>query len=122
MSVKDRIAATREEGVAVNAPQMRCAMMGVRWVGRRTGGSNKTSRLSMTSAAHPRIQGQKGTCPRSKDSTSAKAASKPRSISRDACFEWELVDQERADSGREPWSSSAFLESVDSGFVARGEG
>ena len=76
----------------------------------------------MTSAAHPRIQGQKWTCSRSKDSTSAKAASELRSISRDACFEWEVADQERADSGREPCSGSAFLESVDSRLVEEWRG
>jgi hypothetical protein len=69
-----------------------------------------TSQLSMTSAAHPMVQGQKLTCSRSKDPTWTKPASERRSISRDACFEWEVDDQERADSGREPCSSCAFLE------------
>lgn len=67
-----------------------------------------TSQLSMTSAAHPMVQGQKQACSRSKDSTSAKAASEGRSISRGACFEWEVVDQERAGSGREPCSGCTF--------------
>ena len=109
--MKDHIAASREEGVAADALLMWSAMMSVRSAGRRTGGSNKTSQLSMTSVAHPRVQGQKQACSRSRDSTSAKPASEQRSISRDACFEWEVVDQERADNGREPCSSCAFLES-----------
>ena len=86
--------------------------MTARSVGRRTGEWNMTSQLSMTSAAHPRVQGQKSTCSRSRDLTSAKPASERRSISRDACFEWVVVDPERADIGREPCSSCAFLESL----------
>jgi len=71
----------------------------------------------MTSAAHPKVQDQKLACSRSRDSTSAKVASEQRSICRDACSEWEVVDQERADSGREPCSSCAFLERDGSSLV-----
>ncbi len=123
MPVKGRIAATRGEGVVADARRMRgSATMSARSAGRRTEGWNMTSLLSMTSAAHPRVQGQKSTCSRSRDSTSAKPASERRSISRDACFEWEVADQERADIGREPCSGCAFLERIFDEQVGSREG
>ncbi len=99
-----------EEGVEAGAPRIRgSATRRYHSVGWRTGGRNVTGLLSTTSAAHPGVQGQKSTCSRSGDSTSAKPASERRSISRDACFEREVVDQERPDIGQAPCSRCAFL-------------